>query len=589
MTKQIEPATEPKGESGYKFEKSVAVPMRDGTRLAANIWLPNDSTPAPTLLMRTPYGKDSEMGRFNLSDARTPEIGPLTEAGYAVVVQDCRGTFSSEGDFEPLANEADDGLDTVEWLRAQPWCNGDIGMFGTSYHGYNQWAIATQGVVGLKAIAPAVTSPDFYTGVFFCRGGVMARHATQVWTTVMALNAALRDGADADDVNALTELLVNPPLSSDPADHPALDRAAPWWRDWTDRPSRDEYWRALSLTDRLDQVDAPAMHVAGWFDFFVTDQIEVFERMKTEGRTEAARRGQQLLIGPWDHMHVLGIYPEMDFGPAAGAAATGLTQAHLAFFDRWVRGNHGTTETAPVRIFVMGINQWRDEPDWPLPDTTYVPYYLDSAGSANTAAGDGILTTEAIQREATDTFVYNPHSPVPSMGGRIAMPAVLSGSGPADQTAVESRDDVLVYTSAELAEPVEVTGSIALSIFVSSSARDTDFTGKLVDVHSDGRALYLADGIMRGRYRQSLSEPEDLEPGQVYEITIDLGPTSNVFLAGHRIRLEVSSSSFPRFERNTNTGGNIFREDPEKAISATNSVLHGPQYPSRLLLPIIQR
>jgi putative CocE/NonD family hydrolase len=262
------------------------------------------------------------------------------------------------------------------------------------------------------------------------------------------------------------------------------------------------------------------------------------------------------------------------------------TPALLRFFDRHLRGNAAGDSGASVRIFVMGIDQWRDEHDWPLPDTTYVDYFLESGGRANTLEGDGVLSTQTPTSDAADTIVYDPTDPVPTVGGRILSPV---GAGPVDQTPVERRRDVLCFTTPVFEDPVEVTGPVTLVLHVTSTAVDTDFTGKLVDVFPDGRALYLTDGILRARYRSSLREPELLEPGRIYELTLDLGATSNVFLPGHALRLEVSSSNFPRYGRNTNTGGVIAEDRPEDLVVATNRVLHGPSHPSRLVLPIIHR
>jgi len=237
----------------------------------------------------------------------------------------------------------------------------------------------------------------------------------------------------------------------------------------------------------------------------------------------------------------------------------------------------------------MGIDQWREEQDWPLPDTTYVPYYLHGSGRANTAAGDGELCTEAPEQTAADTFLYDPRRPVPTLGGRVMLPTTANAAGAVDQRPAEARDDVLCFTSPVLTEPLEVTGHVSLTLYASSSAPDTDFTGKLVDVFPDGRAIYLTDGIVRARYRNSLAEPEPLTPGEPVKLTLDLSVTSNVFRPGHRIRLEVSSSNFPRFDRNTNTGGVIADEPAELAAAAVNRVLHGPDHPSQLILPVISR
>lgn len=307
-------------------------------------------------------------------------------------------------------------------------------------------------------------------------------------------------------------------------------------------------------------------------------------------RRHDSRDGQRLIIGPWDHLNSTGIYPDRKFGLMADALYTDLTGAHLRFFDRWLRGRaDAQADSAPVRIFVMGIDQWRDEQDWPLPDTSYVDYYLDSSGRANTADGDGELRPEPPGQVRADVYLYDPRRPAPTLGGRVMSPSTANAAGPVDQRPAESRNDVLCYSTPVLERPVEVTGHVSLTLFVSSSARDTDFTGKLVDVFPDGRAIFLTDGILRARYRNSLAEPEPLNPDQVCEVTIDLSVTSNVFLPGHRIRLEVSSSNFPRFDRNTNTGGAITDDGEEEVQVAVNRILHGPGRPSRLVLPVIDR
>jgi putative CocE/NonD family hydrolase len=283
-----------------------------------------------------------------------------------------------------------------------------------------------------------------------------------------------------------------------------------------------------------------------------------------------------------------GSFPEREYGIQADIAGIDATGEQLRWFDRWLKGeNNGVEDEKPVKIFVMGLNQWREEEDWPLPDTQLRPYYLHSAGMANSAHGDGLLTPEAPGTEAEDVYLYDPRRPVPTVGGAHLMPGY--NIGPRDQRGVEERDDVLCYTTPILEYPVEVTGPIELVLYVSSSARDTDFTGKLVDVYPDGRAEILTDGILRARYRDSLSAPTLMEPGQIYELHLDLWATSNLFKAGHRIRLEVSSSNFPRFDRNSNTGGTIATESANDFLAAVNRVYHSSAYPSHLLLPIIER
>jgi uncharacterized protein len=525
-----------------------------------------------------------------------PNIHALLEAGYAVVWQDCRGTFRSSGAFTPMVHEAEDGADTIAWLADQPWCDGSVGMFGLSYFGMVQWATASQAPAALKAIAPSVTSGDSYRAPWYSEGGAMSWHVVWSWATEMALVDAYRSlaaGAGGmDAVTALTALLADPQphLEAMAAEQDVLAAHWPWWSQWLAHAPRGRYWQDLSIDDAASSVTVPALNIGGWFDLFVRGTVRSYVAMRARARTPEARDGQRLIIGPWDHMTLDGVYPDRQFAFGANVLMVDLTADHVRFFDRWLRGRTDALDgSAPVRIFVMGIDQWRDELDWPLPDTRYVDYHLDGGGAANTADGDGLLSTTPATAEATDTYAYDPARPVPTIGGRLIAAAADNGTGPADQRPVQAREDVLCFTTPALEKPVEVTGNVSLVLHVASSARDTDFTGKLVDVFPDGRAIYLTDGILRMRYRRSLAEPELLEPEQLYEITLDLSVTSNVFLPGHRIRLEVSSSNFPRYDRNTNTGGSINEETLDQAVVAINRVLHGPAHPSRLVLPIIER
>jgi uncharacterized protein len=577
----------------FRVEKDIMVPMRDAVRLATDAWIPADGLPGPVLLVRLPYGKDMTTLYGN---PLLPNVFTLVEAGYAVVYQDCRGTHRSGGEFVPMVNEPSDGADTLAWLLEQPWCDGNIGTFGPSYLGFVQWASATASD-GLKAIAPTVTTTDYYRAPWYGEGGALSLHAVQSWTVGMATVDEQRAvAAGSGDLEALTGLTR---MLSDPDPHmaalpvrvrPLLEKTWQWWADLLGHCARDEFWRDLSVADRFEDVTVPALNIGGWFDIFVNDTARTFAELRRRGGSAEAREGQRLIIGPWDHMNSTGIYPDREFGMMANALFADLTGAHQQFFDRWLRGRaDALAGTAPVRIFVMGIDRWRDEENWPLPDTSYTDYYLHSRGRANTADGDGELLAQAPDGERADTYLYDPMRPVPTLGGRVMAPANANAAGPVDQRPVESRDDVLCYTTPVLDRPVEVTGHVSLTLFVSSSALDTDFTGKLVDVFPDGRAIFLTDGILRARYRDSLAEPELLTPDQVCEVTVDLSVTSNVFLPGHRIRLEVSSSNFPRFDRNTNTGGTVAEDGEEDVRVAVNRVFHGPGHPSRLVLPVIDR
>jgi len=354
-------------------------------------------------------------------------------------------------------------------------------------------------------------------------------------------------------------------------------------------PSHDGYWDAMELTPELKNVTAPALNIGGWYDLYIGQTVRTFTTARRQAGSAQARVGQRLIIGPWDHLSTSGVYPDRSFGPMATAQLMGLTGLHVKFFDYWVKGDTTALDgVAPVKIFVMGIDQWRDEQDWPLPDTKWTDFHLGSAGHANTADGDGVLTTEPPVAAEHDTYLYDPRRPVPTAGG-ACLPMTPGFGGPVDQRTVAGREDVLCFAGPVLEEAVEVTGPVSLTLFVSSSAVDTDFTAKLVDVFPDGKAINLCDGIARARYRGGLATEELMDPGTVYEITVDMTATSNVFLPGHRIRVDVSSSNFPRYDRNTNTGGVIARETEAQMIPAVNHIHHGPNHPSRLVLPIIDR
>ena len=575
---------------GFRVEKDVMVRMRDGVELATDTWVP-DQVPAPTLLVRLPYGKDLTA---LLAYGLMPNLFALIEAGYAVVYQDCRGTFRSGGEFVPMVNEPNDGADTIAWLVEQPWCDGNIGTFGASYLGFVQWASASASP-HLKAIAPAVTTTDYYTTPWYSEGGALSWHTVQSWSTGMALAETQRAvTAGTGDPQLLGDLAavvgnLQPHLEALPLRDQLLEKVWPWWGDLLGHPGRDQHWQDLSVIDRAESLTVPALHIGGWFDIFVSNTARSYTELKARSGSAEAREGQRLIIGPWDHLNSTGIYPDRQFGMMGDAITQDLTGHHLKFFDRWLKQAGGPDGSAPVRIFVMGIDQWRDEQDWPLPGTEYVSYYLNSSGRANTADGDGELGTDAPAGTAADTYLYDPRRPVPTLGGRVMNPSTANAAGPVDQRPAEARDDVLCFTTPALTEPLEVTGHVSLILHVSSSAPDTDFTGKLVDVFPDGRAIFLTDGIMRARYRNSLAAPEALTPGEVCELSLDLSVTSNVFLPGHRIRLEVSSSNFPRFDRNTNTGDVIADDDADQAMVAVNRVWHGPDHPSHLVLPVIRR
>ena len=447
----------------FTVEKDVMVAMRDGVELATDAWIPS-VTPAPTLLVRLPYGKDLPQ---LLAYGLVPNVFALVEAGYAVVYQDCRGTWRSGGEFVPMLNEPADGADTVEWLLSQPWCDGNIGSYGPSYLGFTQWASVSAGAP-VKAIAPAVTTTDYYTTPWFSEGGAASWHTLQSWPTQMAMVEALRQlGRGSGDPQLLAELVA---MMADPQPHLAALPASrqPRWRRSghggpNSCPTRLATPSGRACPSSTGPSRSPCPHCTSAAGSTSSCPARP-GRSPNCGPGPGPRRprGQRLIIGPWDHLNATGIYPDRRFGLAGDAISQDLTGQHVRFFDRWLRGRSGALDgSAPVKIFVMGIDQWRDEQDWPLPDTRYVPYYLRGSGRANTAAGDGELSPEAPAETATDTFLYDPRRPVPTLGGRVMLPTTANAAGPVDQRPAEDRDDVLCFTSPVLTEPLEVTGHVS--------------------------------------------------------------------------------------------------------------------------------
>ncbi|GIV69427.1 CocE/NonD family hydrolase [Caldilinea sp.] len=565
------------------IEKNIMVPMRDGVRLATDVYRLEGAGPVPVLMARTPYNKDAI-----LNGGTNFDILRAVQAGYVVVVQDVRGRYASEGEFNPHFQETEDGVDAFAWAAAQPWSSGDIGTFGGSYLGCTQWLPAREQPPALRAMAPAVTFSDLYDGCIY-QGGAKVLHDLR-WVAAAIVPAEIeRRVARGEAIVEAPPLEVEAALHELPlASHPLIRSYAAFYHEWLAHPSADAYWTPASPRAGYDRIMAPALNIGGWYDIFLWSTLENYMGMKRRGATEEARR-QRLIIGPWTHMNFTGSFPDREFGPAASSAAIDLPGIHLRWFDRWLKGvDNGVDQEPPVMIFVMGADEWRTAPDWPLPGTHYRPYYLHSRGGANSLRGDGWLSTEPPGDEPSDIYLYNPLRPVPTVGGQVILPGA-NAMGPCDQRKVEQRDDVLVYDTPPLERAVEVIGPIELRLFVASSAPDTDFTGKLVDVHPDGRAIILTEGILRARYRNSLTTPELLEPGAIYELRLNLWATANVFLPGHRIRLEVSSSNFPRFDRNSNTGGVIAQEPRERYQPAVNRIFHDAAHPSCLILPILER
>lgn len=553
---------------GLNARYNVKVPMRDGINLSADIYFPKSGEgPFPVILARTPYD--------NMTEESIEASKFYPQHGYIFVAQDVRGKNDSEGEFYPFLNEFEDGYDTVEWIGSQPWCDGNIGMVGASYVGNVQLQAAAMDSKYLKTIVPRVTGHDCHEFVIY-QGGAFQLAVAAMW----ALRHDTRTRQDIFIYN-WEQLFRSLPLREFDS---AAGKDVQFFQDWIDHPDNDSYWHALSLEHRYKDMKIPILHVGGWYDICVFGTLKNFVGVQKHGGSEEARTNQQVILGPW--IHEASVYThagEVDYGVES---RLDLQEVELRWFDRWLKGEeNGAENDASVKIFTMGTNQWRDENEWPLQRTNYTPYYLHSRGNANSRTGDGLLSTETPSDEPCDEYHYNPEFPVSTRGGNTCCNPDLVPWGSYDQRSTEMRNDVLVYTSGPLEQDLEVTGPVILKLFASTDGRDTDFTAKLVDVAPDGYAVNLCDGIIRGRYRNTTSEVELLEPNQIYEFTIDLWVTSNVFLKGHRIRVDISSSNYPRFDRNPNTG-NAFGQDSEIRI-AHQKIFHTNKHKSQIILPVI--
>ena len=573
-------------------EKDVPMRTRDGVTLRADVYRPDAPGHFPVLLSRLPYDKNQRR--------RPGDIDPFVERGYVVIMQDTRGRFASEGDeYYPLIWEAADGHDAVEWAAQLQYSDGQVGTMGQSYLGATQYLLAPTRPPHLKASFPASAAGDFHQCWVYHTGGAFELGWQIPYAILMARDTIARKGLTKKLLPELEDLLAPaptpwaPPLSDEAyrrlplmAWGKQLEPVARYVTDYLTHPEDGAFWWPINLERQHRQVAVPMYHVTSWYDIFLQGGLANFSGLRQQAMTDAARAAQKLLIGPWAHL-----FPytsptstgtgDIDFGPAA---LIDLHQIQLRWFDHWLKGiDTGILDEPPVKLFVMGENRWRDEREWPLARTRYTPYYLHSGGRANGASGDGTLSPGAPGDEAPDHYAYDPADPVPTLGGNTLILAM----GVQDQRPVEARPDVLVYTSEVMTAPLEVTGPLAVTLFAASSAPDTDFTAKLVDVRPDGYAQNLADGIVRARYRNSRETPTPLIPDEVTRFTIDLWATSHVFLPGHRIRVEVASSNFPRFDRNLNTG-----EDQATAMrgqTARQTVFHDARYPSHIALPVIPR
>jgi putative CocE/NonD family hydrolase len=589
------------GEFDTRIERSVMVPMRDGVVLSTDLYFPERADGLlPAILIRTAYGKTSTID-WN------PAYRALISRGYVVAIQDVRGRYESGGDYVVATKRREDGYDTVDWLVSQEWSNGKVGTAGCSYLGETQVVLAAAKHPNHAAAIPMSASSGFYApgrawasfdgGVFELAqtAGWFASNGTQVfygpppsvdrqeWFRSPA--ARLFSQGPTIDFEAYLKLVPTLPTFD------ILQRAglppSEYGQFATSLPD-GEYFREKDWAQSSDTFNVPAIFMDSWYDYGPAETIEMFRLFQENAESETARKNQFLIIGPSTHCAYTEATEQTIVGERdLGDARLDFMDIQLRWYDYWLKGiENGITEMPKVRYYVMGLNTWKTSASWPPEGTRQRTWYLNSGGQSNSRNGDGLLQLAVPSQIGSDSFTYDPAFPVPSLGGHTGCTGTDTEAGGYDQSEIELRDDVLVYTSEVLTKGIEVTGGLEVILYVSSSAEDTDFTAKLVDVYPDGRAFNIQEGAIRMRHRNSLSEAAMMEPGKVYEAHLDLHATSNYFGPGHRIRLEISSSNFPRWQRNLNKGGNNFNETEWEV--AKNTIHHSPEYPSRIVLPVVE-
>jgi putative CocE/NonD family hydrolase len=578
---------------GVLIQRNVPAEMRDGTTLMSNVYRPSGSGEYPVLLTRLPYGKDLPLGTAVLDPVKA------VEAGYIVVVQDVRGRYRSEGEFVPFVNEYEDGYDTVEWAAGLPGSDGSVGMYGLSYFGKTQWQAAVTKPPSLKSMVPGVTWGNHLNGVQM-RGGVQELGLMHYWAqTALTLDLLFRRYAHDRErigeklpelVGTIDTLLAGGGYDVLPlTELPNPDGLVHFMQDGLERGVDDEGWDYLHIDGKYENVEVPTLHVGGWYDCFIGETLRQYEAMK-EISGESGMRRPRLMVGPWTHGDFGSTQGDLDFGIGSSGLFLNyrgdLTDAHLRWFDATLKGDEGALDgTSPVQVFVMGENRWRGYEEWPVPGSHEEEWYLRTGGALRREPG-GVGDEDA-------GYDYDPEDPVPTVGGSILM-ADIHRPGPRDQREIEGRSDVLLYTSPALENPYTVLGSVYVTLFSASSSPDTDFVARLVDVYPDGRAICITDGILRASARESYpvagvvrpAAPTSIEPGQIYEYVIDLWATGITFLAGHRIRVEITSSSHPRWERNLNTGESAIRS--HRTEVARQRIFHDAGRPSRITLTVVE-
>jgi putative CocE/NonD family hydrolase len=550
------------------MDNLVPIPMRDGVKLYADVYRPAARGKYPVIVSRTPYSTERAPNAYDAAVF-------FARRGYVYVYQDVRGRHESEGKWEPFRNDIEDGYDTIEWSARQEWSNGKVGMQGGSYLGHVQWRAAMSKPPHLVTIFPAVAATSLYHDWITLNGGWRLSFNFG-WGPVRQESRIMQNTgphvmAGGPDGLSFDKMLWHLPLESM---QKLAGRNAQFYRDWIAHPAYDAYWKKLNAEEVFDQIGIPVHTFGGFFDIFSQGTLRGYAGVSAKGSTQAARKGSHMVIGPWGHGSSRK-YGDLDFGDHAHVDMHAL---ELRWFDHWLKGlKNGLDQEPPVKIFLMGRNEWRMEREYPLARAQYRKMYLRAGGG---------LSWEAPGEEKPDSYRYDPDNPVPSVGGNNCC-GTPTPAGPKDQREIESRKDMLVYTSDFLAEPLEVTGPVKVVLHAASDALDTDFVAKLVDVYPDGRSLPMAEGIVRARFREGTDRPKLLEPGRAYEFSIDLVGTSVEFQRGHRVRVDIASSHFPQFDRNPNTGEEFGRGTSVKV--ARQTIHHSRAMPSHVVLPVVPR
>jgi uncharacterized protein len=541
------------------------VPTRDGIHLSADVYLPLSGGPLPTIVQWTPY--ESTRERFIAWGVW------FAKRGYAAVVVDCRGRYESEGAFDAWTSDGVDAHDTLTWAAGEEWCNGRIGTWGRSYGGLVQWQLAHLGHPNLECIAPQVIHDDYFWDGYFTGGAfqlALTLGAAALWTSAISLIT----GPSAADIVLNDRILGHLPLIE--LDEVTIGRRVGYWRTWWEHQANDAYWQ--QFRHRPEQVTVPIFQQGAWFDPYSGSHLRSFAAI-------GGRVPNRVLIGPWSHEEEVETFRgDVDLS----AAVTVIRDHELVFYDRFLRdSDNGWDARPPAELYVLGANEWRGASEWPLAGTTFTPWYLRSGGA--------LAVDPPRSDETADRYEYDPADPVPTVGGVNSVLTMTQGAetpvrpGPIDQRPLEARADVLVYTSDPLERDLDVIGPLEVVLYAASSARDTDWIVRLCDVHPDGRSIFVTEGIVRARYRNSNEgdSTELLEPGEAAVYRIRCYPLANVFRAGHRLRLDVTSSSFPRFSRNLNTGEDV--GTGTRMEVARQTVLHTDVYPSHVVLPVVAR